>query len=1081
MLPLEARSVEHSVRDEGQEQQLEKMVEPFPVLEGLRKYALGNQRKHMLLAGQLELGKSTTLRQFAVTLTGEEEEEEEEQVPVLKHVLLAGRPGSGKSTTLRQFAVTLAEEGQVPVLVQLKGDRPVPELIQAEFRRMKQRVTLEQIDEWLLAERLVLLLDGVNEIPNDELRRSLAQFREDNLTVPMIFTTRDLSLGGSLGIGKRLEMKPLSELQMREFVGKYLPEYGDRLLGQLRDRLRELAETPLLLKLLCDVFDPKINQIPQNKGELFRWFDRDYKRIKREIEYVPVSENFWEFKSEVLQYLAFSMIQGDVQTADLQKPPEPWLTITKSQAEGILETWLHRRGISNAPTKAKLWLKDLCNHHFLQDAAKPEEIEFHHQLFQEYYAAEYLLQLLKLPDGKLGLSNEELKRDYLNYLKWTESFALMLALVEKQALALQVVKLAVDDVDLMLGAKLAGGVKSEFQEATIASVIEAIKRQQVSPTYEIELLGNTHSKYAVPILLEKLTDQENQDFILTSAFALKELGHQSAVQKLLPLLEDNNELTSIATLFVLGALGNEAIVPNLQQALKQSNNYIRSAVIEALGELGNCIVIPDLQQALQDPSNEIREKAIKSLGKIRDNLVLPELIKIAVEDPNISLRWTAAKVLGQIDREKATEELLKVLKGEDNYKIRQNVAEALGEIGSETAVDGLIASLESPHADWSVAEALVEIGSRKAVPGLIQALKHSVPCEQAAFALGELGDARAVPALIGALNHWASQTRERAVKALGKIGDVKVVPKLYKLYEALQDSPKNELKREIVITLGKLGDDRIRQELLEILKEIAFGVVYYSNWVQVFEAIEKIGDQAAVQVLVQVLLESKIPKYRWKAAEVLGNLGNEAAIDGLLAAATDHNSTVRWKSAEALGKLNNLQVMPRILPLLKPEKDPNIRQVAVQVLGYLADEAAVTALLEALNDLEPDVRYDAAQSLVRLSSSFKDKSASTALMEASKALGYPWKNKLLNDGFIYQVQVIKENCKFYNYEIWQEAEINQNEKLKKQKGKQGATVGQATEGLHVTYEVNAEVFQVIEHNDGDVIGNQSVDRQSTGD
>ncbi|HEY9819071.1 MAG TPA: trypsin-like peptidase domain-containing protein, partial [Candidatus Obscuribacterales bacterium] len=286
LLPLEARSVE---RQEGEDRQ-KKKVEQFPVLAGLRKYALGEKREH---------------------------------------VLLAGRPGSGKSTALRQLVLALAEEAiqdpnlPIPVLVQLKADRSVPELIQAEFRRAKQRVTVEEIDDWLLDDRLILLLDGVNEVPTDKRRQALALYREDNLSVPIVFTTRDLAVGGDLGIGQRLEMKPLSPEQINVFVGKYLPEHGEQLLRQLRDRLRELAETPLLLKLLCDVFDPETNQIPQNRGELFQWFDRDYKRIKKEIEYVPVSENFWEFKSEILQYLAFSMIQGEVPTADRQEPPEP--------------------------------------------------------------------------------------------------------------------------------------------------------------------------------------------------------------------------------------------------------------------------------------------------------------------------------------------------------------------------------------------------------------------------------------------------------------------------------------------------------------------------------------------------------------------------------------------------------------------------------------------------------------------------------------------------------------------------------------------------------------------------------------
>jgi hypothetical protein len=46
-----------------------------------------------------------------------------------------------------------------------------------------------------VADRLILLLDGVNEMPTEALRRELAQFQEENSTVPMIFTTRDLEWG----------------------------------------------------------------------------------------------------------------------------------------------------------------------------------------------------------------------------------------------------------------------------------------------------------------------------------------------------------------------------------------------------------------------------------------------------------------------------------------------------------------------------------------------------------------------------------------------------------------------------------------------------------------------------------------------------------------------------------------------------------------------------------------------------------------------------------------------------------------------------------------------------------------------
>jgi hypothetical protein len=398
ILPLKVQSVERQDPN-SEDRPSEQKVEQFPVLDGLRRYALGEKREH---------------------------------------VLLAGRPGSGKSMALRQLVVSLTGEGQIPVLVQLKGDRTVPELIKAEFRRAKVAVTEPQIDEWLMRDQLILLLDGVNEMPSEELRRSLAQFREDNRTVPMIFTTRDLSLGGDLGIGKRLEMKPLSERQLREFVGKYLPEQGEKLLGQLRDRLREIAETPLLLKMLCDVFG-QTGEIPPNKGELFRLFDREYERFK---SLPAVSADFRRFKSEILQHLAFVMMQGDA-----SKPTEFWLTIERSQAERSIEQWLAGR-VSDPAGKAKEWLEDLLEHHLLQVAADGRRVEFHHQLFQEYYAAEWLLGRVR------GMDDKTLECEFLNLLKWTETVGLMLGLVEDEGLAVRVVERALE-VDLMLGAKLA--------------------------------------------------------------------------------------------------------------------------------------------------------------------------------------------------------------------------------------------------------------------------------------------------------------------------------------------------------------------------------------------------------------------------------------------------------------------------------------------------------------------------------------------------------------------------------------------------------------------------------------------------
>ena len=294
----------------------------------------------------------------------------------------------------------------------------------------------------------MLLIDGLNELPNEEARRDLYGFREKYFRVTsMIFTTRDL--GVDLGIEKKLEMQPLTEGQMQQFVRAYLPEVGDEMLRRLGGRLRELGETPLLLWMLCEVFG-YTKQIPTSLGSLFRWFSGEYDKLKEDV---PISEGLRNWQSELLQHLAFVMMQGDIST-------EFRLAISEQQARNILTEFL-RGKVPYPDDCARRWLKDLLRYHLIQ-LRTDKQIEFRHQLLQEYYAAEKLLQMLP------KISEERLKRDYLNYLKWTEPLALMLALVNDETQALQVVKLALN-VDFKLGARLAGEVKPDSQSACLRS------------------------------------------------------------------------------------------------------------------------------------------------------------------------------------------------------------------------------------------------------------------------------------------------------------------------------------------------------------------------------------------------------------------------------------------------------------------------------------------------------------------------------------------------------------------------------------------------------------------------------------
>jgi hypothetical protein len=299
----------------------------------------------------------------------------------------------------------------------------------------------------------------------------------------MIFTTRDLSLGGDLGIEKRLEMQPLTETQMQAFIRSYVPEQAEQMLRQLKDRLREFGQTPLLLWMLCELFR-QTGQIPENLGLVFREFTQGYERFLKEDVRIESDRAWWK---PVLQQLAWVMMQGE-------KPTEFRVAISREEAVRAISKFLDGKR-PYAEDFARKCLRDLQKHHLIQAGTTPEELEFRHQLIQEYYAAEALLE--RLPE----LDDEQLKREFLNFLKWTEPMALMLALVENEGLAVRVVRLGLE-VDLSLGAQLAGKVRQELQGKTV----ELIRAQLLPDWLQAKMFGETKSEQAFQSLIDLASD-----------------------------------------------------------------------------------------------------------------------------------------------------------------------------------------------------------------------------------------------------------------------------------------------------------------------------------------------------------------------------------------------------------------------------------------------------------------------------------------------------------------------------------------------------------------------------------------------
>jgi HEAT repeat protein len=109
-------------------------------------------------------------------------------------------------------------------------------------------------------------------------------------------------------------------------------------------------------------------------------------------------------------------------------------------------------------------------------------------------------------------------------------------------------------------------------------------------------------------------------------------------------------------------------------------------------------------------------------------------------------------------------------------------------------------------------------------------------------------------------------------------------------------------------------------------------------------------------------LEDKDPEVQYRAAEALGDIGDEKSISPLITAMSRSEfSGVRWKAAEALSKIGYPAVGSLITLLQFPSDD--VRWQAAIVLGEIGNPDAVEPLITLMEDEDRYVRSRAAVAL----------------------------------------------------------------------------------------------------------------------
>lgn len=516
-----------------------------------------------------------------------------------------------------------------------------------------------------------------------------------------------------------------------------------------------------------------------------------------------------------------------------------------------------------------------------------------------------------------------------------------------------------------------------------------IKRGQVN--YDIkwfernratEALGRIGDKSAVDPLIEHLNNSSGFEkrIIIES---LGKIGDSKAFEPIIKYLNDSNQEIRECVVKIIIKLGDTRAIDALVLSLKDPSIAVRKAAVNALKDFGwaplddeeNIMYLMAKEEwdeivKIGEAAVEILNKAFKDickwnlggdkisariqvlliLGKIGDTRAIDSLIEL-LNDKEFMIRHRAVKALGNLGDARAVDALIKLLNDKELI-IRRSAVEALGILGNESRVEHLISSVNS--SSWKYYE-------REYIDNFGPSIKSFNPWwnESAIIDLGKLAEL------------WKDFERE-IIDTLGKIGDKRAVEPLIK---SLKTSLSNE---STIIALGKLADRRAVEPLIEVykstqvtnhIKDIALVALIEIGDASVIEhliklleneicsfdavkALNKLGDERAVEPLISLLNNSTGKGYGYESIiiDTLGKIGDKRAIEPLIKSL---NSRWNLSAIIALEKLADKTAVEPLIEVLKDEqnKDINftIRIHAVKALGNLGDSRAVDSLCKVLD------------------------------------------------------------------------------------------------------------------------------------
>jgi hypothetical protein len=375
-------------------------------------------------------------------------------------LMVFGKPGAGKTAFLKWLAIQ-CDGGdrwgdRVPVFLSLKTFAEAQEsstlLSYIQGKWVAAGLSPQQMEMVLQKGRALILLDGLDEIREGDHDRMLREIRDFSARFHgclFVMTCRIAAREYTFEQFTEVEITDFDDEQIADFVMKWFGAQdaaakGVAFLKQLcqQQRIRDLATNPLLLTLLCLVFQ-EANEFPSNRSELYHeglevllrsW---DAKRniardglFQRHDLYKELS---LQCKKALLSQVAFATFEGGDYFFKQRK------------IEQYIADFLRRLPRSTEANETleidgEVVLKAIEAQHGLLVERARSVYSFSHLTFHEYFTAKYIADssALQLESALQGLMS------HVTEPEWHEVFLLTVGMLRDADGFLMMLKAQID-------------------------------------------------------------------------------------------------------------------------------------------------------------------------------------------------------------------------------------------------------------------------------------------------------------------------------------------------------------------------------------------------------------------------------------------------------------------------------------------------------------------------------------------------------------------------------------------------------------------------------------------------------------